>query len=67
MAYYFTGGGVYAWGEYSIAVDPANPVPCEPATPCVEVPDWQVPVGEHGTLVITDNTRVTTVPVVFGA
>jgi hypothetical protein len=66
LALFFTGGGVYGWGEYSIAVDPANPVACEPATPCVDVPDWQVPVGEHGTLVISDNTRVTTVPITYG-
>ena len=67
LAFYFTGGGVYAWGEYSIAVDPANPVPCEPEGPCVEVPEWQVPAAsQHGTVVITDNTRMTTVRVGFG-
>jgi hypothetical protein len=67
LAFFFTGGGVYAWGEYSVAVDPANPVPCEPESPCVEVPDWQVPAaGRHGTLVITENTRVTTIPITFG-
>ena len=64
-ATFFTGGGVFAWGDFDMTFDPANPEPCVEGR-CWDTPDWEVPVGEPGTLVITDNARIVTIPITFG-